>query len=123
MSARAASKPTSSAIVPLAIRNATFFNRAGWYTGLNVQDAGASTAHDTVYYYSSGGNLIQAATQTITIGPNGSLTIYPLPSALGDNFIGSARVTADQPIAISATHNTTAMAGEVDAFAYTVANH
>ena len=118
-SARAAITPTTSAVLPLVIRNAVFFNRAGWSSGLNIQNAGASTAHGDVFFYGSGGNLISAATQVFTVVPNGSATINP-PSALGDGFIGSALVvSADQPIAVSATHVTTAVAGEDDAFAYT----
>lgn len=120
MSENAVVAPTTAAVIPLAIRNATFFGRGGWYTGLNVQNASTATAHPNIYYYGSSGNLL--VHQVLTVSPNGSATVFPLPSAVGDNFIGSAWVTSDQPIAVSVTHQPAFAAGEDDAFAYAAAN-
>jgi len=72
-------------------------NNGGFNTWFNVQNAGTADAHVTVTYTpSTYGN---AWTQTATIKPGAAHTFdQATATALGSRFVGSAKVTSDQPI-------------------------
>ena len=71
-----------------------------WDSGLSLQNTSAATASITLHLYDSGGASVY--TSSWSVAPYATKIVYPLPVAEG--FIGSAWVSADRTIAVSATH-------------------
>lgn len=93
---RAIARPTSQAIVPYVRRDSILG------TGLQIRNAGGSSATVLVEYYDAFGNF--AGSESRVVAVNGTSTIYPiLPAA---PFIGSAVVTCTNgyPIAVAVNH-------------------
>jgi hypothetical protein len=78
--------------LPLIMRN-----NGGFNTWFNVQNAGTADANVTVTY--TPGAHGNAATQTATIKPGAAYTFDQATfAALGSRFVGSAKVTSNQPV-------------------------
>jgi hypothetical protein len=76
-----------------------FRNHAGFNTWFNVQNAGTADASVTVQYTPSPGQDGNAATQTATIKPGAAHSFFQVDNNdLGSHFVGSARVTSNQPV-------------------------
>jgi hypothetical protein len=88
-------------------------NAKAWNSWFQVQVADGSTAQLTVTYYPDDGNKA-AIVETATITGSGALYQY-LNSALGNGFIGSARIQSDKPIAVIASVGNDAYVGDADA--------
>ncbi len=95
----------------------------GWWTGFQVVNVGTSNATVVVTLYDSqSANTYQSVSKTIA--PNASYTFSPLNNAdwtspVPDGFIGSAVISADQPIlAIVNEQNNLAGAGGIAAGSY-----
>ena len=112
MSHSAVGGGTQAAAVPLVFRNATALGRSGWYSGLSLQNTSAATASITLHLYDSGGASVYASSWSVA--PYATKIVYPLPVAEG--FVGSAWVSADRTIAVSATHVVSPASGGDDAW-------
>jgi len=78
--------------LPLIMRN-----NGGFNTWFNVQNAGTTTAHVTVTY--TPGIAGSAATETASIEPGAAHTFDQAGNTnLGTRFVGSAKITSDQPV-------------------------
>jgi len=77
---------------------------AGWNSGLQIQNVGASRATTTVTFYSQNGAV--AATVQGAVEPGASATYYlPSIATLRPGFIGSAIATSSgEPIAAIVNH-------------------
>ncbi len=107
---------TKTVVIPLAFKNKSFLGHSGlWNTGLVIQNTGSGTATATINFYDSGGALIYPTSRTIPV--SGASVLSPLPG-VSDGFIGSVRVSANQNIAVSATHNVSGTSGDDAAMAY-----
>jgi len=111
---------TTMAVAPLALRNGFDFGHDQWNTDLAIQNASASTAHVTIRLYDGNGAQVYVSPSPIAVNPYGTYVVFPLPVYSG--FIGSAWVSADQNIAVSATHATPATSAEDTAFSYRAPN-
>jgi hypothetical protein len=119
MSYSASGGGTSTVVVPLAVKGYNnWLGRNGWNTGLSVQNLGSATATATVYVYNLSGT--QVATAPLTIAPYNTAVVYPLP--VGDGFIGSAAVSANQPIAVVVNHATPTYGSDDTSMSYTGLN-
>jgi murein DD-endopeptidase MepM/ murein hydrolase activator NlpD len=108
---------TKTVVIPLAFKNLSMFlGHSGlWNTGLVIRNTGSGTATATIDFYDSGGAEIYTTSRTISV--SGASILSPLPGVL-DGFIGSVRVSANQNIAVSATHNVSGTSGDDSAMAY-----
>lgn len=89
---------TSTAIAPLFAKAYSGWGQGGqWSSGMNIQNVGANTATVEVKFYNPDGTQ-NGSTVAATIPANASYTLYPAPVSAG--FLGSAVVTANQPIAV-----------------------
>lgn len=71
----------------------------GWNSYVVVQNTSASDTTIEVSYRDRSGNAVPAATETVTITAYSSKVFYQDANAgLPDNFIGSAKVTATNPV-------------------------
>lgn len=90
-----------------------------WASGIQIQNQSDQEAHVTIEFYwaenSGNASTTPAKVHSLTIAGNQSVTLY-VPShipGLPDNFVGSAVVSADQPVA--AILNTQRVSGGGDA--------
>ena len=88
-------------------------NYYGWDTSVNVQNASASTASITVNYYNPNGSV--AKTRTDSLPAYATHSYYSPNEGLANGFIGTARITSNQPVAVvvnqSAPHGSSAVKG------------
>ncbi|HEY3109818.1 MAG TPA: DUF5719 family protein, partial [Chloroflexota bacterium] len=89
----ASSDTGSSFSIPSVYRN--YF---GFSSSIVIQNAGTAVANVTITYKSQSGATVTSETKTIAT--NASVTVDQTATAgLSDNFVGSAVVTSDQPVA------------------------
>ncbi len=73
------------------------YNLNGMYSGVQVQNVGASSANITVRYYDSSGNHVSACDQSATgVAPYAGRTFANV-ACLGNGFLGSAVVSSSGP--------------------------
>lgn len=103
---------TKTVVAPLVMKNRDGWRgRNNWYTGLAVQNLGTATATVTVRYYYADGSYAMSETKTVPARSTG--IFYPAPaSGAFPSFIGSAWITADQPIAVVANQVSTSGTSE-----------
>jgi hypothetical protein len=102
-------------------------NNSGWYTGIAIQNLGASRTTATVHYDPQPG-YPSIASDTVTVDPNRTAVVAQLGSKWGTNpWIGSARVTASQPVAAIVNQNTSgrlmSYSGFVDGTVLSLSTH
>ncbi|MEW5986501.1 MAG: hypothetical protein AB1791_07710 [Chloroflexota bacterium] len=90
-------KPDTSVMIPLVHRN-----NYGWNNLISIQNAGPATTTVTVNfkYGTQGGDC----TKTYTLEAGGTERLYTVDgsfSCLGSTFVGSAQITASQPLAVT----------------------
>ncbi|MBI3967463.1 MAG: hypothetical protein HY329_17650, partial [Chloroflexi bacterium] len=78
--------------LPFLVRNVQ-----GWNSGFQVQSLGGA-ANVTIAYFNAAGQ--PAGSQSATIAAGASQTFFNSSLQVPDGFVGSAVVTADQPIAV-----------------------
>jgi hypothetical protein len=92
------SNPATTAYLPVIQGN-----NGGWYSDVIVMNTGSSTASITVNFQrqDQSGDI---CTQTLSRPANGSITLstFNIP-CLGSGFVGSARVSSSQPLAVIGT--------------------
>ena len=75
-------------------------NYYGWDTSINVQNTSSYVASVTIEYYEQDGTLV-ASYDNRSIPPYASRSYYsPSEEGLPDDFIGTARITSNQPVAV-----------------------
>jgi len=74
-------------------------NYYGWDTSVNIQNTSASSATVYVRYYDPSGNQV-VPTKEVPIPPYASRSRYSPSEGLPDPFIGTARITSTQPVAV-----------------------
>jgi len=88
-------QPGTTAMIPLVHRN-----NSGWNSQISVQNAGPTVTSATVNFKS--GVAGSDCTQTYALAPSATVRVYTdILTCLGTTFIGSAQVTASQPLAIA----------------------
>ena len=89
-------------------------NNYGWYTGIAVQNLGSAATNITVNYYPSPGFSDTA----YNVQPNATAIFVQSGGQWGSTrWVGSARVTASQPIAAIVNQTTTGKASSYSGFA------
>lgn len=112
MSYSSPSGGTTTAVVPLVLKNYDWRGRNDWKTGLGVQNMGSSGTTVTVRYYNEyGGEVTPSDSKWVPSRSTGIFNPVPLNQS---SFRGSAVVTAGQPIAVVV--NVVASGGSADAF-------
>ena len=106
MSYSSPSGGTATAVVPLVMKNRDGWRgRDNWYTGLAVQNAGSASTTVTVTYYNQGGSYVTSDSKAVPARSTGIFNPAPGSGSI-PSFLGSAVVTADQPIAVVVNHIT-----------------
>jgi hypothetical protein len=85
---------------------------SGLVTGITVQNLSGNAANVTITFYNPDGSVVSGATIQTSLGPHAQATWYvPAHTNLPPGFVGSAVVTADQPIAAITNVQTPSSAG------------
>ncbi len=86
---------------PATTVNVPLFQQAnsGFNTSLYIQNASASSNNVTVTFYQNG---TQVSQKVFPLGANGSVTVDASNDGITTKFVGSAIVTAQQPVSVTA---------------------
>ncbi|RMF32999.1 MAG: hypothetical protein D6759_07490 [Chloroflexi bacterium] len=97
MSYSSFSQPSKQVILPYLLKNGTDGGRV-WRSGFQVQNVGDQATVPTVTYYDSAGQVVLVTTLG-SVAAKRSVGVYlPSVNGLPEGFVGSAVVTADQPL-------------------------
>jgi len=89
-------KPTTTVYVPILQKN-----NSGWYSHLYIQNTSNQEINVDVEFIANTGN---DSVQSYTISPWGFKKVETSTiGAIGSKFIGSAKITSSQPLAVSST--------------------
>lgn len=98
--------PTTTVMIPLIHRN-----NSGWNSLISIQNAGPTTTSATVTFRSQSINC----PQTYPLAPGATVRIYTdVLTCLGTTFVGSAQVTASQPLAVTSLQYSTNYASMIE---------
>lgn len=108
--------PPHKVYVPLVYRNYGWHGPSGsakgWNSWFQVQVADGGTANLNITYYKDAGSV--ADTESIAVDRSGTIP-QAANTALGGEFIGSAVIESDKPIAVVVTVTSDAYIGDADA--------
>ncbi len=122
MSYSAVRQGATTVVLPVVLKNHTWWGLSGWNTGLAVQNLGSSATTVNISYYDESGALI--VTESSVGLPVKAMHVYnPAPTSGGiGSFQGTAVVTANQPLAVVVNLTAPSDGGD-SAMSYTGVSH
>ena len=113
MSYSSFSQPTTTVILPHLAHNGSSGGRK-WSSGIQIQNTGTSTTNPSITFYYMASTPKVGPISVGNIGAGRSVAVY-VPNVTPNGFVGSAVVTADQPIVAvaNATCVSTSCSGDV----------